>query len=93
MDLRSTYEQARLMPITRTDIPLTFIATDQYDFDPAWPVAQMAAAVRAEQHAFVAQFPHGRLLQLSGVPHFMERAIPRKIADEVLRVIAVVRAK
>ena len=93
MDLRSTYEQARAMPISRTDIPLTYIATDQYDFDPAWPVVQMAAAVRAEQHAFVAQFPRGRLLELSGVPHFMERAIPRTVADEVMRMLAVVRAK
>ena len=88
MDHLATYRQALAVPLSRTDIPLTFLATTRLDLDPSWPAEQMTAAIRAEQRAFVDRFPLGRLVILHDVPHFMERAIPLTVADEVKRVIA-----
>ena len=88
LDMLTTYRQAHAMALVRTNIPLTYIATTRFELDPSWPVEQMSAAIRAEQHAFVGRFPLGRLLVLRDVPHFMERAIPRTVADEVTRVLA-----
>lgn len=88
MDQLATYRQANAMPVRRTDIVLTFLATTRLGLNPAWPVDQMTAAIRAEQRAFVDRFPSGRLLILDNVPHFMERAIPGTVAEEVHRVAA-----
>jgi hypothetical protein len=88
MDHLATYRQAQAVPLSRTDIPLTFLATTRLDLDPSWPVEQMTAAIHAEQRAFVDRFPLGPLTILHDVPHFMERAIPLTVADEVKRVIA-----
>lgn len=93
MDQLVTYRQAHEMPLSRTDIPLTFFATTRLELDPSWPVEQMTAAIRAEQRAFVSRFPLGRLLLLRDVPHFMERAIPRVVADEVVRVVVAARVR
>lgn len=93
MDQVVTYRPAQEMPLSRLDIPLTFVATTRLELDPSWPVAQMTAAIRAEQRAFVSRFPLGRLVLLRDVPHFMERAIPRMVADEVVRVVVVARVR
>jgi pimeloyl-ACP methyl ester carboxylesterase len=88
IDSLTTYRQAHAMQRRETNIPLTYIGTTRLDLDPSWPVEQMTAAIRAEQRAFVHRFSPGRLLILRDVPHFMERAIPQTVADEVKRVIA-----
>lgn len=93
MDLLTTFQQARAIQRTGTKIPLTFIATTRVDLDPSWPVEQMTAAIRANQRAFVDKFTAGRLLLLKDVPHFMERAIPQTVANEVRRVIEATKAK
>jgi hypothetical protein len=88
IDSLTTYRQAHAMQRRKTNIPLTYIGTTRLDLDLSWPVEQMTAAIRAEQRAFVHRFSPGRLLILRDVPHFMERAIPQTVADEVKRVIA-----
>jgi len=87
IDRGATYRQARAMQGRVPNVPLTYIASSRIDLDPSWPVEQMTAAIRAEQHAFVSRFPRGRLVRFD-VPHFMEPAIPDTIADEIRRVIA-----
>ncbi|MEO7973654.1 MAG: alpha/beta hydrolase [Thermoanaerobaculia bacterium] len=88
MDTLTTYRQAQNIQSRVPSIPLTYLAVRKPDLDPAWPVAQMTAAIQAEQHAFVARFCPGRLI-LRDVPHFMEKAIPREVANEVMRIIAI----
>jgi len=93
MDLLTTFRQAHAIQRVGTKIPLTYIATTTVDLDPSWPVEQMTTAIRANQRAFVDSFTPGRLLLLKDVPHFMERAIPQTVADEVGRVIAIISAR
>jgi pimeloyl-ACP methyl ester carboxylesterase len=93
MDELTTYAQARVMQNRAPKIALTFIATTKLDLDPSWPVERMTAAIRTQQQAFVDHFTPGRLLILHDVPHWMEWAIPRTVADEVERVIASTKTK
>lgn len=93
LDQLTTYRQAEAIQLGNTSIPLTYIATTKIDLEPSWPVEQMKDAIHAEQRAFVDRFSRGRLIILHDVPHFMERAIPRTVADEVEKVIAAISRK
>jgi pimeloyl-ACP methyl ester carboxylesterase len=81
LDPVATYEQARTLEGDLPVIPLTFLASPDLPPDP-----EMAAAVRSLQEKFVKHFKPGRLIRLD-VPHYMEPAIPDRIAQEVRRVI------
>jgi hypothetical protein len=68
------------------DVPVTFIATKSLDLPPTWPRRRITRIVRSLQREFVGRFERGRLLTLD-VPHYMEPAIPERIADETRSVI------
>lgn len=82
LDPLATYMQARALEADLPVIPLTFLASPDLPPDP-----DMAAAIRKLQRKFVNHFSPGRLFRLD-VPHYMEPAIPERIAQEVRRVIA-----
>lgn len=88
LDTLTTYRQAQDLQDRVLSIPLAFLAVEWPELDPSWPVKEMTAAIQAEQLAFVARFCPGRLV-FRDVPHFMEKAIPEEVADEVKRIIAI----
>ena len=82
IDELAVYAQARALEGGLPVIPLTFLASPDLP-----PDQDMAAAIRALQEEFVSHFSPGRLFRLD-VPHYMEPAIPERIAQEVRDVIA-----
>jgi hypothetical protein len=71
-------------------IPLTYIAVEDPDLGPITNASAYQAALadlRERQQAFVDRFSPGRLVVVDA-PHFMEPAIPERIAEEVKSVVA-----
>lgn len=87
VDQVTTCNEALELLEGRQDIPVTFLATKDPDLDPSWPVEDMTAAIYQYRQDFMDRFPRGALVTLD-VPHYMESAIPDRIAQEVKKVVA-----
>jgi pimeloyl-ACP methyl ester carboxylesterase len=86
LDQLVTDRQALKLAGREPQVPVTVIATKSLDLPPTWPRQPITRIVRSLQHEFVGRFERGRLLILD-VPHYMEPAIPERIADETRAVI------
>jgi pimeloyl-ACP methyl ester carboxylesterase len=82
-----TAEQALELLQGQQDLPVSFLATEVPDLDPSWPVAPMTAAIREYQQQFVSRYAGGELA-IVDAPHYMEPAIPERIAEEVEEIAA-----
>jgi pimeloyl-ACP methyl ester carboxylesterase len=69
------------------DIPVTYIATNELDLAPTWPVKRMTMLIRKLQQGFVDRFSNGRMVFVDS-PHYMEPVVPDEIAREIQRVLA-----
>jgi hypothetical protein len=65
---------------------VTLLATEVLELDPSLPVERITSFIRRLQRRLVARFDPGRMIVLD-VPHYMEGAIPDRVAEEVDRVV------
>lgn len=87
MDELTTFRQAQALQGNEPKIPVTYLAAKRVELPPSYPRKEITAAERKLQRDFLARFSRGRLLLVDS-PHFMEPAIPERIARETERVIA-----
>jgi pimeloyl-ACP methyl ester carboxylesterase len=90
LDQITTSQQAMDLVGSEPPIPLTYIAVEDPDLGPITNASAYQAALadlRERQQAFVDGFSPGRLIVVDA-PHFMEPAIPERIAEEVKSVVA-----
>jgi pimeloyl-ACP methyl ester carboxylesterase len=90
IDLIVTDRQSKALAGKEPQVPLTLFAVKKKEGDRGWKAKttkRINAALRRQQRRFVAHFHGGRQITLD-VPHYMERAIPERVADETQRVIA-----
>ena len=82
VDQYTTCEQALGLLRGEQDIPVRFVALEDQDLDPSWPVDEMAAAIRKDQRDLMRRFPNGTIVTVD-TPHYMEPVIPDQIAGWV----------
>lgn len=81
MDELTTFRQAQALQGKEPKIPVTIIAAKRLELPPSYPREEITAGERRLQRDFLARFSPGRLLLVDS-PHFMEPAIPERIARE-----------
>ncbi len=87
VDFYRTLEEAEALLDTIPDVPLTYVAAEPVELPPEWPVERMRKRIRAEQKAFVARFPQGRLVTVES-SHDVDLEQPELVIAELNRILA-----
>ena len=82
LDDLGTSREAQALPGPWPDIPMTLVAAEEPELPAGWPVEEFTAGILRFQEAIVDRFPRGQLVFVDS-PHFMEQAIPERVAEEV----------
>ena len=82
MDEFAAFQQAYALEGKEPPIPVTYLASNELPDDPAF-----AAAILRVEREYAERYDPGRFIQLDA-PHYMEVALPARIAEELERVIA-----
>jgi pimeloyl-ACP methyl ester carboxylesterase len=87
LDRLATFRQAEALIGREPPIPVTLLGTSELQIPSDLPVEEITDLTRRLQRDFVDRFGEGELV-LVDAPHFMEPAIPDRIAAELDRLIA-----
>jgi len=87
VDDLTTIRQAQQLQRQAPKIAVTYIAPKRVELPPSFPRKQITAAERRLHRDYLKRFSPRRYVLVDS-PHFMEPAIPKRIAHEVKRVIA-----
>jgi pimeloyl-ACP methyl ester carboxylesterase len=87
VDQYVTCEEALALLQGQQQFPVSFIATEKLDIDPALPVEAMTKAIREDQAKLMSHYPQGEITTVDA-PHYMEPVIPERIEEEVEKVAA-----
>ena len=86
LDDPETTREAERLAGPAPAIPVTMLSSEVLELPPTWPAEDVTQLVRDLQQRMVDQFSPGELILVDS-PHFMEQAIPERVAQEVERIL------